>query len=111
MREIEVLGLVVEACAAPERVRRPLRFALADVRAVLHQLEDERGRLEAERARLADELEDLRTYVVAADAALRELRRMGEDARAEAGALRRSLANSERALDDAAEALGVQVGA
>lgn len=97
LRELTTVRMVVDACAAPERVRRSLTLALGDVEAAWVQLRMER--------------DALRIRVEEAEAiALRTADRVAAAER-EVEVMLGRLRLAERQADDAALALGDRVGA
>lgn len=129
LRELAVVRMVVEACAAPERVRRSLTLALGDVQAAWVQLRMERDALrvrveetEAIALRGADRIAAAEREVEVMLGRLRLAERQADDAglvaREEVAHLRARLSMAERQIeeaeqraDDAAAALGERVGA
>lgn len=111
LRELTTVRMVVEACAAPERVRRSLTLALGDVEAAWVQLRMERDALrvrveEAEaialqNAKLIESAERERVRLVAEVSAVWEKRDQEFD--------RAQLA--EQRADELAALLGERVGA
>lgn len=125
LRELAVVRMVVEACAAPERVRRSLTLALGDVEAAWVQLRMERDALrarveEAEAIALREagrssEAEREFQRVVADRNAVWEKRDAefdrAEMAERKVSDLRAQLKAAEKRADDAVAALSERVGA
>ncbi len=104
MRSVDVFRLVVDACAAPQRVRSVLGLALRDVVAdydsALTRAEDAERRA----VRLADAADTMRAIIDGARARAADM-----EAKLEQATRRAELA--EAALDDATRLLGERTGA
>jgi len=93
---LDVLRLVVDACAAPARVRTVLGFALRDVAADYAKAVERAAEAERRAGRMADALDTMRAALTGSQQRTAEAERRAELA--------------EAALDDATRLIGDRIG-